>query len=67
MKPGRIRRESPERSPVPLVVAILGLLGAIASFYVRNEGVSATLLGSGLITAGWCLVYWVAYTPSGDE
>jgi len=52
MKGSRIRHESPERSPVPLVVAILGLLAAIASFYVRNEGVSATLLGSGLISAG---------------
>jgi hypothetical protein len=67
MKRGRIREESPERSPVPLVVAIGGLLAAVASFYVRNEGVSATLLGSGLITAGWCMIYWVAYTPSGDE
>ena len=52
MKGSRIRHESPERSPVPLVVAILGLLAAIASFYVTNEGVSATLLGSGLISAG---------------
>ncbi len=67
MKRERIRRENSERSSVPLVVAILGLLAAIASFYVRNEGVSATLLGSGLITAGWCMIYWVAYTPSGDE
>ena len=67
MKRSRIRKESPQRSPVPLVVAILGLLAAIASFYVRNEGASATLLGSGLITAGWCVIYWAAYTPSGDE
>ena len=67
MKHGRRRHQNPDRSPVPLVVAILGLLSAIASFYVRNEGVSATLLGSGLITAGWCMIYWAAYTPSGDE
>jgi len=68
MKRSRTRRErSPERSPVPLVVAILGLVAAVASFYVRNEGVSATLLGSGLITAGWCVIYWVAYTPSQDK
>jgi len=66
MKRGHIRHQIPERSPVPLVVAIAGLLAAIASFYVKSEGVSATLLGSGLITAGWCMIYWVAYTPS-DE
>jgi len=66
MQRGRIPNQSPERSPVPLVVAIGGLLAAIASFYVRNESVSATLLGSGLITAAWCMIYWAAYTPS-DE
>jgi hypothetical protein len=63
MKRGRIPKQAPERSPVPLVLAIGGLLAAIASFYVRNESVSATLLGSGLITAAWCMIYWVAYTP----
>lgn len=31
---------------------MLGLLAAISSVYVGNEGVSATLLGSGLISAG---------------
>jgi hypothetical protein len=67
MKHGRPGHQNPDRSPVPLVVAILGLLSAIASFYVRNEGVSATLLGSGLVTAGWCVLYWAAYRPSGDE
>ncbi len=66
MPRSRIPHRDPERSPIPLVVAIGGLLAAIASFYVRNEGVSATLLGLGLITAGWCLIYWVGYTPS-DE
>jgi len=66
MKRVRIRRGTPERSPVPLVVAIVGLLAAIASFYVKNESLSATLLGSGLITAAWCVLYWAAYTPS-DE
>jgi len=66
MKRDRIRQQSPERSPIPLVVAIGGLLAAIASFYVKHEGVSATLLGCGLVTAGWCIIYWVAYTPS-DE
>ena len=65
MQRGRIP-QNPERSPVPLVVAIGGLLAAIASFYIRNESVSATLLGIGLITAAWCMIYWVAYTPS-DE
>ncbi len=66
MKRDRLRREKPERSPVPLLVAIVGLLAAVASFYVRDESVSATLLGSGLITAGWCVLYWAAYTPSGE-
>jgi hypothetical protein len=67
MKRRRIQQERPERSPTPLVVAILGLLAAIASFYVHNENASATLLGSGLITAAWCMIYWFAYTPSADE
>lgn len=66
MRRDRTRSENSERSPVPLVVAIVGLLAAVASFYVRNEGVSATLLGSGLFTAGWCVIYWAAYRPSDD-
>ena len=67
MKRGRVHHPRPQRNPVPLIVAIFGLLAAIASFYVKSESVSATLLGSGLITAGWCMIYWAAYTPSGDE
>jgi hypothetical protein len=61
-----MRRGTPDRSPVPLVVAIVGLLAAVGSFYVKNEGLSGTLLGSGLITAAWSVLYWAAYTPS-DE
>jgi len=67
MKRNRIRHDSLERSEDFLLVAILGLLAAIASFYIRNEGVSATLLGFGLIAAAGSVLYWAAYTPSEDE
>ncbi len=49
-----------ERSPKPLIVAIAGLISAIMSFYTPHEGLSVSLLGVGLITAGFCALYWLA-------
>ncbi|KAF2989196.1 SoxR reducing system RseC family protein [Methylocystis sp. MJC1] len=49
-----------ERSPKPLIVAIAGLLSAIMSFFTPHEGLSASLFGVGLITAGFSAIYWLA-------
>jgi hypothetical protein len=55
------------RSATPLVVAIVGLVAAIASFAVSDENLSATLFGSGLITAAFCLFYWVVNPKEGAD
>jgi hypothetical protein len=49
-----------ERSPKPLIVVIAGLISAILSFFTPHEGLSASLFGVGLITAGFCMIYWLA-------
>ena len=66
-----LKRRSPRngpaaRSPVPLVVAIIGLLAAILSFAIHDENISASIFGSGLITAGWCILFWFA-NPTREE
>lgn len=52
--------EPTERSPIPLIVAIIGLGASDASFAIHDENLSATLFGSGLITASWYILYWFA-------
>jgi len=56
-----------ERSPVPLVVAIIGLIAAVLSFTIRDENISGSIFGSGLITAGWCIVFWFANPTREDD
>ncbi|CAJ0882415.1 hypothetical protein AMST5_03335 [freshwater sediment metagenome] len=56
----KLQRESPERDPTPICVATVGLLISLASFVIPDERVSGTLFGSGLITAGICIVYRLA-------
>jgi hypothetical protein len=56
----KLQRESPERDPTPIYMAIVGLLISIASYAVPDELVSGTLFGSGLLTASFCILYWVA-------
>ena len=53
------RRPSEPRSAIPLVVAIIGLLATVASFGINDENVGATIFGSGLITAIFCVFYWI--------
>lgn len=62
----KLVHDARERSSVPLVVAIVGLIAAAGSFAIRDEKLGATLLGSGLITAGWRIVYWLA-SPGRDS
>jgi len=52
--------ELAERSPVPLIIAIIGLLAAVVSFAIPDENLSASVFGSGLITTSWCIIYWFA-------
>lgn len=63
----KLEGRPPERNPTPLYVAAVGLLLAIASFAIAGEGVSGTLFGSGLITAGFCIVYWLANPGQGRD
>ena len=56
----RLLRDVPvERSPIPLVVAIVGLVAAVASSWITNEDLGADLFGCGLITASYCALYWL--------
>ncbi|WP_442755227.1 hypothetical protein ACNHKD_00750 [Methylocystis sp. JAN1] len=63
----KLESGSPQRDPTPLYVATAGLLLSIGSYAISNEGVSGTLFGSGLITAGFCIVYWFANPGQGDD
>ncbi len=36
------------------------LLSSVTSYAIPEEQVSGTLFGSGLLTAGFCMVYWLA-------
>lgn len=56
----RLQREPPERDPRPIYVASVGLLISVASYAIPDERLAGTLFGSGLITAGFCVVYWLA-------
>ncbi len=56
-----------ERGAIPLLTAILGLFAAVASFAVADENLAATLCGSGLITAGFCLFYWIVNPANGID
>jgi|UPI0001F873EB hypothetical protein len=55
----KLQREPPERDLIliPIYVATVGLLISIASYTIPDERVSGTLFGSGLLTAGFCIVY----------
>ncbi len=48
-----------ERSPVPLVVSIVGLVAAVSSFWIANENLSEDVFGCGVISAGYCAFYWL--------
>jgi hypothetical protein len=56
----KLQREPPERDPTPIYVATVGLLISIASHAIPDERASGTLFGSGLLTAGFCILYWLA-------
>ncbi len=62
----KLQGGQPEREPAPLYVAAAGLLMSIASYALPDGWASGTLFGSGLITAGFCVVYWFA-NPGGDN
>jgi hypothetical protein len=57
----------PEHDPTPLYVASAALLLSIISYAIPNESVSGTLFGTGLISAGFCIVYWLANPARGDD
>ncbi len=56
----KLQRKPSERNPIPLYVATVGLLISVTSYAIPDEQVSGTLFGSGLLTAGFCIVYWLA-------
>jgi hypothetical protein len=59
-----LKRESPDHDPTPIYVAAVGLLISTASYAFPDERVSGTLFGSGLLTAAFCIVYWLANPKS---
>jgi hypothetical protein len=63
----RLQSEPPERDTTPLYVATAGLLISIASYAVPNEVLAVTFFGSGLISAGFCIVYWLANPTQGND
>ncbi len=56
----KLRKEPDERDPAPVVAATAFLLMAVASFWVPNDGIAQTLRDSGIISAIFCVVYWLA-------
>ena len=56
-----------ERSAVPLIVAICGLVAAVSSFWIDNEFLSGNVSGCGLISAGWCIFYWIINPKEGMD
>ncbi|MGD9544467.1 MAG: hypothetical protein AB7F41_00685 [Methylocystis sp.] len=63
----KLAGKPPERDPRPIYVAAFGLLMAAASYAIPDEGAAGALFGSGLITAAFCLVYWLANPTGGVE
>jgi len=63
----KLQNEPPGRDPRPIYVATVGLLISVASYVIPDEGIAGTLFGSGLITAGFCLVYWLANRTDGAD
>ena len=61
------RNEPAERSAIPLVVAICGLVAAVSSFWLNNEDLSTNVFGCGLISAGWCIFYWIVNPKEGMD
>lgn len=54
------QNENSERGPVPLIVAIIGLASAVASFLVVGDDlISQTMRESGMIIAAISLLYWI--------
>ncbi|MGJ0394016.1 MAG: hypothetical protein ACR650_14940 [Methylocystis sp.] len=62
----KLQRGQPERNPAPLYAAAVGLLASIVSYTIPDEWASGTLFGAGLITAGFCIVYWFI-NPGGES
>jgi hypothetical protein len=54
----------PERDPRPIYVAAFGLLMSVVSYAIPDERLAGAFFGSGLITAAFCVVYWLA-NPTG--
>ena len=63
----RLQDKPPERDPTPIYVATFGLLMSVASYVIPDEGVAGTLFGSGLITAAFCVLYWLANPTQGAD
>ncbi|WP_363350913.1 hypothetical protein [Methylocystis echinoides] len=59
----RLEKEPHERDPRPIYVAAAGLTLSVASYWIPSEDLAGTLYGSGLITAAFCLLYWIARPP----
>jgi hypothetical protein len=65
----RTRDEDEARTPVPLIVAIVAivaLLVSVASFWIGDEFTAATVFGSGVLTACWCIFFWFV-APDQEE
>ena len=63
----RLQAKPPEREPALIYVATVGLLMAVASYAIPNERLAEMLFSSGLITAGFCVVYWLANPTYSDD
>jgi hypothetical protein len=61
---GRLQGKPPERDPRPIYVATFGLLMSAASYAIPDENMAEAFFGSGLITAAFCVIYWLA-NPTG--
>ncbi|MGD9540504.1 hypothetical protein [Methylocystis sp.] len=60
----KLLEKLPERDPRPIYVAAFGLLMSVVSYAIPDERLAGAFFGSGLITAAFCVVYWLA-NPTG--
>jgi len=60
----RLLDRPPERDLRPIYVAAFGLLMSIVSYAIPDERMAGAFFGSGLITAAFCVIYWLA-NPTG--
>jgi len=63
----RLEGRPPERDPRPIYIAAAGLLLSVASYAIPDEGIAGTFFGSGLITAMFCVLYWLANPTQGAD